>query len=111
MINVMHGLLALFSIGFIMHTKYYRKWKVLCWNVRGLNSEERQREIRSKIEESQCAIVCLQETKCEYIDHKLIKKFCPKRFDNFAYSPSVGASGGLLVVWNSSIFSGYLQEI
>jgi exonuclease III len=79
--------------------------------VRGSNSEERQREIRSKIEESQCAIICLQETKCEYIDHKLLRKFCPKCFDNFAYSPSVGASGGILVVWNSSIFSGLLQEI
>jgi hypothetical protein len=53
----------------------------------------------------------LQETKCEYIDHKLLRKFCPKCFDNFAYSPSVGASGGILVVWNSSIFSGLLQEI
>jgi hypothetical protein len=79
--------------------------------VRGLNSEERQREIRSKIEESQCAFICLQETKCEYIDHKLLRKFCPKCFDNFAYSPSVGASGGILVVWNSSIFSDSLHEI
>jgi exonuclease III len=98
MAYVMHGLLAIISLGSIMHTKYYRKWKVLCWNVRGLNSEDRQREIRFKIEESQCANICLQETKCEYIDHKLLRKFYPKCFDNFAYSPSVGASGGILVV-------------
>jgi hypothetical protein len=95
----------------LMHIKAYRKWKVLCWNVRGLNSEERQREVRSKIEESQCAVVCLQETKCDYFDHRFIRKFCPKRFDNFVYSPSVGASGGIIILWNSAIFSGSVQQI
>jgi hypothetical protein len=88
-----------------------RKWKVLCWNVRGLNSDKHQRALRSKIEESQCSIICIEETKYEYIDHKLIRKFCPKRFDNFVYSPSVGAFGGILIIWNSSIFSGSLIEI
>jgi exonuclease III len=75
-----------------------RKWRILCWNVRGLNAENHQRALRSKIEESQCSIVCIQETKCENIDHKFIRKFCPKRFDTFVYSPSVGASGGILVI-------------
>ena len=85
-----------------------RNWCVLCWNVRGLNGADRQLAVRSKIEESQCSIICLQETKCEYIDHRFIRKFGPKRFDNFAYSPSVGASGGILVMWNSSVFDGRL---
>jgi hypothetical protein len=73
-----------------------RKWRVLCWNVRGLNSENRQSEIRAKIDESECDIVCFQETKCENFDWRLIRKFCPKRFDNFVFSPSVGASGGVV---------------
>jgi hypothetical protein len=53
----------------------------------------------------------VQETKCDNIDHKFLRKFCPKRFDTFAFSPSMGASGGILVVWNSSVFSGELLEI
>ena len=40
-----------------------------------------------------------------------IKSFCPKRFDSFAFSPSLGASGGILVVWNSSIFDGTLLQV
>jgi exonuclease III len=83
--------------------------EILCWNVRGLNPEGRQREIRSKIKESQCAVVCLQETKCEYFDHGFIRKLCPKIFDNFVYSPSIGASGGIIVLWNSAIFTGLVQ--
>jgi hypothetical protein len=88
-----------------------RKWRVLCWNVRGLNSEARQRAVRSKIEESNYSIICLQETKCASFDHKFIRKFCPKRFDCFAFVPSYGASGGILVIWNSAIFTGTLRKI
>jgi exonuclease III len=66
--------------------------------------------VRSKVEESECDIVCLQETKCASFDWKLIRKFCPKRFDSFAFSPSIGASGGIIVLCNSSIFSGVLLD-
>ena len=41
---------------------------MLCWNVRGLNFEDRQNEVRAKIDESECAVICLQETKCETFD-------------------------------------------
>ena len=84
---------------------------MLCWNVRGLNSEIRQREVRGKIEESECSVICLEETKCESFDWKFLRKFRPKRFDRFAFSPSIGASGGILVLWISSIFDGQLIDI
>jgi exonuclease III len=79
--------------------------------VRGLNSDKHQRALTSKIEKSQCSIICIQETKCEVIDHKLIRKCCPKRFDSFVYSPSVRASGGILVLWNSVVFAGSLVQM
>jgi exonuclease III len=49
-----------------MNSTSMRKWCVLDLNVRGLNSEERQLDVRAKIEESQCSIICLQETKMEF---------------------------------------------
>ena len=88
-----------------------KSWNVLCWNVRGLNSETRQRAVRQKIHESHCAIACLQETKCASFDSRSVKSFCPKRLDSFAFAPSLGASGGIIVVWNSSVFEGTLLEI
>jgi hypothetical protein len=54
--------------------------------------------------------VCRRQKK-EYFDQKFIRGFCPRRFDNFVYSPSVGALGGILVVWNSSVFAGTLIEV
>ena len=40
-------------------------WKVLDWNVRGLNDKNKRLLVYNKIEERNCAVVCLQETKCE----------------------------------------------
>jgi len=36
-----------------------------------------------------------------------IRKFCPTNFDAFCFLPSVGASGGILVAWKSSVFTGF----
>ena len=67
--------------------------------------------MRAKIEESQCSVVCLQETKCDFFDQRSIRKFCPRRFDNFVYSPSMGASGGIIVLWCSSALVGALIDL
>ena len=94
-----------------MNSQQTRDWKVLCWKVRGLNSEARQRSVREKITESQCAIACLQETKLSACPRSIIKSICPRGFDQFIESPSRGASGGILTVWHSDVFKGALVEV
>ena len=73
-------------------------WHILCWNIRGINSADKWPLIRDKIEESAASILCFQETKRNDFDSKFLRSFAPKRFDQFAFIPSDGASGGLLVV-------------
>ena len=94
-----------------MNQRSRRNWKVLCWNVRGLNFEPRQRSVREKIAESQCAIACLQETKLTTCSRSLVKAICPMGFDEFIESPSRGASGGIPTVWRSDVFKGVLIEV
>lgn len=88
-----------------------RNWKILCWNVRGLNSDARQCSVREKVIESQCAVVCLQETKLPICTRALVKSICPSGFDQFIESPSRGASGCILTVWRSDVFHGNLVEV
>lgn len=90
------------------HIHNEKDWRVLCWNIRGLNAKKKWNTVRSKILETQCDIICLQETKKEHIDANFIKLFCPKRMDAFEFLPSMGASGGTLIAWSSSTFSGDL---
>ena len=85
-------------------------WNILCWNIRGINNSEKWPLVRNKIEESLAAIICFQETKRGEIDLSFIRNFVPKRFDQFAYVPSEGASGGLLVIWVGNRFLGQLVQ-
>jgi mannosylglycoprotein endo-beta-mannosidase len=85
-----------------------RALKILCWNIRGINSESKWDAIRSKVTESKCDIICLQETKREFFDSQYIRNFCPPSFDSFEFIPSLGASGGSIILWNSSKFIGSL---
>ena len=87
-----------------------RSWNILCWNIWGINAIAKCAVVRNKIEESSCPIICLRETKHEFFDISFIRNFTPRRFDNFDYIPSVGASGGLLVLWSSSVFQGVMLE-
>ena len=66
--------------------------------------------IRNKIEENSCSIICIQEIKRDSFDTHLIRKFAPRKFDNFDFIPSIGASGGILVLRNSSRFTGVVLE-
>jgi hypothetical protein len=84
-------------------------WNVFNWNIRGVNAETKYPVLRNKLEESGASIACLQETKKSSFDNSAIRKFAPRRFDHFVCVPSIGASGGLLVLWNSKFFVGTIR--
>lgn len=93
------------------NTTNTRQWTVLNWNIRGINIDDKCNAVRNKIEESACPIFCILETKRQQFDMAYFKKIAPKRFGKFAFSSSVGASGGILVGWNNSIFTGTVTQI
>jgi exonuclease III len=72
-----------------------RSWNILDWNIRGINSQEIWDDIRQRINESNCNIMCFQETKREHFDLAYLKNFCPRRFNQFAYAPSMVVLGVL----------------
>jgi exonuclease III len=73
-----------------------------CHNVRWINSSVKWNGIRCAIQKSSRDVICLQETKKELFDEAYLKKFCPNYFDSFAFIPSVGNSGGSIIIWKSS---------
>ena len=88
-----------------------RSWNILNWNIRGINEEDKCKAVKEKIEESVAVVYCIQETKRTSFDPFFVKKFAPRRFNKFVYSPSRGASGGIIMGWNESIFTGQVVEI
>ena len=70
-----------------------RSWKVLCWNVRGLNSDARQCSVREKVIESQCSVLCLQETKLSSCSRSIMKVFAHMGLINLPSLPLVEPLG------------------
>lgn len=63
-----------------------------------------------KIEQSACSIFCFQETKRNSFDHQFMRNFSHRRFDQYAFVPSIGASGGILTARNGALFSGTVVQ-
>ena len=82
----------------------YKSWNVLCWNIRGMNTDAKLLSLRQTIEDNGFQVACVQETKKDTFQISDIRKFAPKILDSFAYAPSIGASGGILMIWMSSFF-------
>lgn len=48
----------------------------------------------------------MQETKRSSFYQFYISEFCPRQINKFEYSNADGASGGLITLWNGSLFTG-----
>lgn len=73
------------------------------WNARGINSQSKWDAIRDTISESAASVI-LQEIKRSSFDQFYLSKFCPRQMNKFEYSVSDGVSGGLVTIWNESLF-------
>jgi exonuclease III len=74
--------------------------KIVSWNVRGLGGFEKRKEVKKLVVDKRPFIVCLQETKLMQIDNLLCSSLWGGSSHDFSYRPSVGASGGLLIMWD-----------
>jgi exonuclease III len=80
----------------------------MCHNIRGIYLERKWNSIKNKIQETRCEITCLQETKRERYDEQYSRKFCPRDFDSFCFTQSVGNLGGTVIIWKNTRFQGNL---
>jgi exonuclease III len=90
------------------HCDNNRTWRVLSWNVRGLNSDRKLNDVKDKIVESKYDVICLQETKKDSFERNFIKNIAHVVFNKYSFLPSRGASGGTVVIWKGSLFDGEL---
>jgi hypothetical protein len=49
-------------------------------------------------------------TKRENLDHSYMRKFCPRRFSNFIFTPSIGSFGGLITMVNGNLFNELISQ-
>jgi hypothetical protein len=65
-------------------------------------------QIKSK---KQVVILFASRRQRDSFDISYLKKFCPKAFDSFAFIPSIGSSGGSIIIWKGNKLHGdVIQE-
>lgn len=77
------------------------KFKLVSWNVRGLNDRVKRRLVNSMIWGWKTDIICLQETKLEGNVTELAKQVWGGRWVKQAYLESSGTRGGILLMWDA----------
>ena len=77
--------------------------KVVSYNVRGLGGVKKKAEVHRIVQEKHMFVLCLQESKLSVVDVFLIKYLWGSAPCGFSYQPSVGASGGLVTVWDKTL--------
>jgi len=77
--------------------------KIVSFNVRGLGGGEKRAEVRRFVNEKNPSVLCIQESKWTVVSDFMIKSLWGDGLCGYSYQSSVGASGGLVTVWDSSM--------
>jgi hypothetical protein len=72
---------------------------IVVWNTRGLNNPTRRAAVRIAVCDARASVVCVSESKLQYVTAFDIVECFGARFDGFAYLPALGTAGGLVVTW------------
>ena len=80
-------------------------YRFMSWNVRGVNDQSKRVIIRKYLEYTKLDFAALVETKVKKWEHANIKMLWQRSMIDWDYLPSNGASGGILVLWNSIKFT------
>ena len=74
--------------------------KILSWNVRGANDNEKRKIIKSVIKSNKVDVVCLQETKIKDMSTGIVRSLGVGRHIDWRAINSRGTVGGVLVFWD-----------
>jgi hypothetical protein len=79
------------------------KPKLLTWNVRGLNEGNKRSRVKNLLRKWKADIVCLRETKLKCISNRIIRSLWGCHYANWCCVPSIGALGGILLMWDKRV--------
>lgn len=83
--------------------------RIVSFNIRGLGRRVKRSVVRELVVSEHVEFLCLQETKLEYVDKRLVSKLWGNSDCSGAYSGSIGAASGLCCIWDTTVFE--KQEI
>ena len=80
--------------------------KIISWYVRGLGSRNKRRVVKDFLRLENPNVVMIQETKKEKCDRRFVSSVWTVRYKDWVALPACGASGGILIIWDSKNLRG-----
>ena len=77
--------------------------KIMSWNVRGVNNQDKRKVLEAFIRSKKVDIVCLQETKIQNMRVGLVRSLGVGRFLDWGTVDVEGSVGGILVFWDKRV--------
>ena len=81
---------------------WFRMFRMLSWNVRGINDPRKRDVLKSFLRDWKCDLVCLQETKLEEVSSPDVRSLWENYSVDFAFLKAEGASRGITVMWDKN---------
>jgi len=81
--------------------------KIISWNVRGLEVPSKRHAIQLNLTPHHVDILLLQESKLLDPSPSQIREIGGPYLTGWAHSNSIGSKGGLITLWNESVWSHY----
>jgi exonuclease III len=79
------------------------KLKLLTWNVRGLNDPKKRVVLKNWLRTWKVDVICLQETKLDKVDGRLIHSIWGNRFAGWEVLNADNTAGGVLLLWDKRV--------
>ena len=76
---------------------------ILSWNVSGLNCPNKRLMVRTLLRQWRVDIVCLQETKLEFISRKDVISLWGCRYVDWCYMAASRVAVGILLMWDKRV--------
>lgn len=77
---------------------------ILSYNIRGLGKRVKRRDVKDLVRGVKPDFCCLQESKLEQVNPRLIKSIWGNKDFDWDFANSAGRSGGIISIWNPTIF-------
>ena len=71
--------------------------KLLSWNVKGANDNNKRRIIKSFVRKQNVDLLCIQETKIQLMSEGVVKSLGAGRFLDWRALEAFGSVGGVLI--------------
>ena len=82
---------------------FFMKLKLVSWNVRGLNDPKKRGILRNWLRKWKVDVVCLQETKLDRVDWRIIRSIWGNSFVDWVALDAISTAGGVLLLWDKRV--------